>query len=111
MALQVESEELHTAIFDICKELGLLRADFRREVGTLNGKVFDYDANRKRMCEAIERQERELAHREAGVEKITGSLEILMHQLCEGEVRQQQRHSTDQVSAYVYLCVCLSVCM
>ena len=99
MALQIESEELHTAISGIVLELGLLRADFRREMGSLNVKIFDFEVHQKVMLDTIERKERELAHREAEMEKIARNLEVLMDKLREGERRQHLSHLACQVIA------------
>ena len=51
------------------------------------------------MLDTIERKERELAHREAEMEKIARNLEVLMDKLREGERRQHLSHLACQVIA------------
>ena len=110
LALQVESEEAHMTIAALRKELGVIRADLKRRVTDLNGKVLEYDEHRQDICAAIQRQERELDRREAGVEQVTRNLELLMERIIDGERCQQQLLLNDQVRASRHTSVCCYIC-
>jgi hypothetical protein len=110
LALQVESEEAHMTIAALRKELGVLRADLKRRVANLNGKVLEYDEHRQDICAAMQRQERELDRREAGVEQVTHNLEVLMERILDGKRCQQQLVLNDQVRASRHTTVCCYIC-
>ena len=99
MALQVESEQSAMAMAALCKELGVLKADFKRQVAILNGKVHECDEQQQNVYETIQRQERELHRHEAGVEQVTLNLELLMGQILDSERHSQQQLLDEQVRA------------
>jgi len=93
VTLQAESEEIYSAITDIYKELGHLRAEFQREMISMNSKMGAYDAQHEGMREMLAYQERELACRENEVVKVAANLEVLIDQLRDGEARQRHTHA------------------
>ena len=97
MMLQAESEDLHTAIASINKDLGALSADFHREVLNLNGKIFESEAQCKSMCVAIEQQEREISRRAFALERVAKKLQTLMDQLREGDACKHEMYLANQV--------------
>jgi len=100
MALQVESEGLHLEIAGIHTEVGLLRADFQRQLTALNSRVLEYEDDCRSMHAALEHQERELACRRTEATK----LESLVCHLQKEEGRQQEAHLKQQFAQQVIAC-------